>query len=628
MSKLNQVLLGTALAVCAGLCGRAAHAQAALTTNMDQLNGLLDLMFVAQNSDLYETAYPFSATSQITGIGGRPAVAPQGNVTSYVNTIYGAQETFYVTSAASGSLDIEQLWGTTFSPTDLSQKTGAASAMAGSSLVGFIDSCASSDNVFYVGSNGHIELLTWTPAGGWLTEDLTATTNTAAAAGTTLIGHIKGTPPDQAQEVFYVETDDNVHELWRWSGCTGGPASDGWHNSDVSTANGDTGPAVAANSSVSGMFDPNSGTDAVFYVGTDSHLHELYFSTSGIWSNIDVTASTSGPALLASTPLVAHINSVAGSEEVFYFDPSSNVRESWAWSSSSTTWHSDAASLNSYAGGAPAAELGSPLITDVNTAALLDDVYYVGSNQNIYELTGGSWRSVDITTQAMAPSVRGEPPGGGSSGPQLINFDTDTLGNAIASGMAVDSTYANWGVTFSAQPCVTSVPSNQCEVPGTDAYAVAYPAAGTGIKQGSAPNAVSTLFYSAIMNAQAGVMRATFMVPQAAVTIDTYQICGATNGFGCMGTYPSTAAAYLDAYDVNGNLIMHTPAPTSGNNWLDSWWELRVCNTGGPTSTSTTCSTTPTIAYVQFSVGYNGSDSNSLAAYFDNLQFDTVPASF
>jgi hypothetical protein len=606
MNKLNNALLGAAVILCAGMLVNPAHAQTTLSTDMDQVDKTLDLFFVAQNSNLYETIYPFSAATQITGVSNRPAVAAMGGVVSYVNTVYGAPELFYVTTDSSGNNDIEQLWGTTYSPTNLSQYTGAESAVSGSSLVGFIDSCADSDNVFYIGNNGHVELLTWTPAGGWTTEDLTNATSTGLAVGTAIVGHIKGSPPNQSQEVFYLEADNNVHELWRWSGCTGGAAYDGWHNSDVSSANGDTGVGATPGSSLASLYDSKAGTEAVFYVGSDGHLHELFFSTAAIWSNIDITHNTNGPALLPGTALTAHINTVAGSEEVYYFDTSENVRETWTWSTSPTSWNSPAASINSSAGGAPAAAVGSPLLTDINTLASLDDVYYIGTNENLYELTGGSWRSIDITQQSMAPKVRWSPPPG--SGTTVINFDTDTLGNPIANGTMIDDTYSSWGVTFAALPCANA----PCVESGGNIYAIAYGEANGG---GSAPNAVSTYpdgpTVPALMDAQTGVIRATFATPQSNVTIMAFQVCGGVDA-ACLGSPPSSAAAYLDAYDSNGNRLCHT---TANPNIAGSWQQLEVTSTCQPPPAAAT------IAYVQFSVGYNQSVNQQLEAFFDNLTF-------
>jgi hypothetical protein len=607
MNKLNSTLLGVAVTLCSALYGSQSHAQAALSTDMDTVDKTLDLFFVAKNSNLYETVYPFSTTTQITGVSSRPALAVQGGVVSYVNTIYGAPEVFYVTTDSSGNQDIEQLWGTTFSPTNLSQKTGAESAIPGSSLVGFIDSCADSDNVFYIGNNGHVELVTWTPGGGWITEDLTANTKTGLAVGTSIIGHIKGNLPNQAEEVFYVENDSHIHELWRWSGCTGGAAYDGWHNADASIANGDTGVTAAPNSSLAGLWDTKAGTDAVFYVGTEGHLHELFFSAAAVWSNVDITHNSGGPALVPSTALTAHVNIVAGSEEVYYFDTGGNVREMWTYSASPTSWNSPASSINSYAGGAPAAAVGSPLLADINTLASLDDVYYIGANQDIYELTGGSWRSVNVTSQSMGPQARDNPPGSGST---LINFDTDTLGNAIPNGQPINDTYSSWGVTFAALGCVHGV---YCYQPNGNIYAVAYPNANSGgsSPKGSAPNAVSTYNYSAVMGASAGVIRATFATPQSQVSIMAYQICSGQD-LACLPGTSQAAAAYLDAYDINNNLLCHTPANPSISG---SWQPLLV------TSNCALPAGAATIAYVQFSTGYNGSDDTQLSAEFDNLTF-------
>lgn len=613
MKKLTNAVLGTAMALCGTLNGIDANAQTALSTDMNQVSKPLDLFFVAQNSNLYETIYPFLTATQITGISSRPSVAAMGNVVSYVNTIYGAPEVFYVTTDSSGNQDIEQLWGTQFSPTNLSQQTGAASAVSGSSLVGFIDSCANSDNVFYIGNNGHVELLNWTPA-GWTTQDLTKLTNTGLAVGTAIVGHIKGSGLNQSQEIFYVESDNNVHELWRWSGCAGGAAFDGWHNANVSTANGDTGVSATPGSSLAALYDSNAGTDAVFYVGTDGHLHDLFFSAAGIWSNIDITRNANGPALLPGTALAAHVNTIANSEEVYYFDTSENVRGMWAWSSNPTTWNSPAASINSYASGAPAAAVGSPLLTDMNTLASLDDVYYIGTNNNIYELSGGSWRSItwhsiNITSQSGGPTVRRAPPSNGST---VINFDTDTLGNAITSGTVINNTYASWGVTFSALPCNNA----PCVVSGGNVYAVAYSDASAGISnpKGSAPNAVSTMntgFFQSFMQASVGVIRATFATPQSAVSIMAYQFCPSALNQGCIGTFPASASAYLDAYDSTGNLLCHTPA--NPKTWF-SWQQLLVTSTCGQSVTAVP------IAYVQFSVGYDQLNSQ-LMAEFDNLTF-------
>lgn len=610
MKILNKTMLGTAVMLCGALCGTApVHAQTALSTDMDQVDLTLDLFFVGANSNLYETVYPFSAAREITGGSTKPKVAPLGSVVSYVNTIYGAPELFYLTADSNGNQDIEQLYGTTYSPTDLSTVASAPSAVVGSSLVGFIDSCADSDNVFYVGSNGHVELLTWTPGNPWSTKDLTQTTGTGLAVGTSIVGHIYGSPPNQTEEVFYLESDNNVHELWRWSGCTGGAGFDGWHNGDVSTANGDTGVTPATGSSLAAMFDKTAGTDALFYVGSDGHLHELFFSAAKDWSNIDITANTKGPALLPGTPLTAHINSVASSEEVFYFDSTEHVREMWASSSSPTSWVSPAKSLNKTAGTAPVAEPGSPLITDINTLDALDDVYYVGKDKHVFQLTyNGSWKYIDLTAQSGGPKVRG----GGAPVGHTINFDTDPNGNAIANGTLVNDVYAGWGVTFSSSTCVSAV-GVACEYDaGGAVYAVAYSDANAGSSspKGSAPNAVST-YADAGMLAQTGVIRATFKDPQSQVTIVAFQFCDGEDA-GCLGPTPSAAAAYLDAYDVDNNLLCHTVA---NPNTTGSWQELLV------TSNCALPAGAATIAYVQFSVGWDGPDVNILAAEFDNLTF-------
>jgi hypothetical protein len=219
-----------------------------------------------------------------------------------------------------------------------------------------------------------------------------------------------------------------------------------------------------------------------------------------------------------------------------------------------------------------------------------------------------SWRSIDITTQSGGPTVRRSPPPGN---PTVINFDTDTLGNAIPGGNVINNTYSSWGVTFAALTCESGVAPAQCLEPGGNVYAVAYPDAnaGTSFPKGSAPNAVSTYPSSAQMMAQTGFIRATFATPQSQVTIVALQWYGAQSGQGSLPGTPVADSAYLDAYDVNGNRLCHTPVPPG----TIGWQLLEV---------TSTCSSPPapaTIAYVQFALGHDASSNEQLLGEFDNL---------
>jgi hypothetical protein len=280
-------------------------------------------------------------------------------------------------------MDVEQLWGGTFSPTNLTARTNALPAVSGSALVGYIDPIAGSDNVFYVGSDQKVHLLLWTPAGGWSSSVVDAGAPTVA--GTSLSGHYKSGPGTfYSEEVFYLGANQHVYELWRWS-----KNFDGWHLTDVTEANGSK-PVAAVGSPLAGFYDTAANTDVMFYLGTNQNLYELLFSTGAVWSG-DMTTQTGSLNAASTSKLAAHLNTNnGGSDEVYFESGNQNVFEFWAWSSSQTAFHENSFPFEY-------AAVGSPLATDMNGNA--DELYYIGSDSNIFEL----FSSADITTSCGAP---------------------------------------------------------------------------------------------------------------------------------------------------------------------------------------------------------------------------------
>jgi len=392
--------------------------QGVLATDMDSINNQLTAYYVGEDMNLYQDLERWAnSATQVTGIANRPPVAPGSGIATYVNTIYDAPEVFYLTSGAQGTQNVEQLWGTGNSPTNMNvlitnshPAQPATPAFPGSKLVGFIDSCAQTDNVFYVGTDHHVHLMTWAPAPGWTTEDLTGLTGTGNVLGTMLMGHIKGV----AEEVFYIESDNHVHELWRWSNCSNGPGFDGWHNQDVNNANSNGAPNAAAGSPLAGFYDSAAGSDAVFYIDSSGDLRELYLSPQWIWSNIQLTGTIGAAvpvrdsSLDAADPgtgsaLAAHVNTLTGTEEVFYLGSNNNVFLVTASSATPTIWWNGAlaGALNVQAG-CPAAAAGSPLVTDINTQTNSDELYYISSGEQLYQLwpANGGWGCVGVTHES------------------------------------------------------------------------------------------------------------------------------------------------------------------------------------------------------------------------------------
>jgi hypothetical protein len=353
----------------------------ALASNMDTADNEVEVYLLAQdsgNQNLKVHQYAFNGSWTYTDVGASssvPAAAYGSPIMSYDNTIYNAPEAFYLADDGAGNQDVEQLWGKTWSPTSLTQLTGAEPAAFGSGLVGFIDPIIDTDNVFYQGTDQHINLLNWSVTTPWTAEKI-GESAPAAAFASVLSGHMTA----QSEELFYVGTNQHIYELWRWS-----KNFDGWHTTDVTLANG-TKPLAAIGSPLAGFYDSKVGTDTIFYIGTDQHVHEMLFSNSQ-WIGIDVTAVSGAPNAGPGSMLAAHLNTIVGSEEVLFVNANQGVQELWSWSSVTPAWNT--ANLFSGVVGSPVnADPGTPLATDIDSATnpARDELYYVGIDGAVHEL--------------------------------------------------------------------------------------------------------------------------------------------------------------------------------------------------------------------------------------------------
>jgi hypothetical protein len=366
-----------------------------LASELDSADVKNAVYYLGFDSNLYELGWDWGWTqTQATGTGGRPSVASGTGIAAYVNTIYNGNEVFYLTNSG-GNLHIEQLWGSTLSPTDLTVTAGGKAVDAGTNPVGYIDTIAGTDNVFYIGADHMVHALSWSPSSGWQENaQLDAVAPKLAAVGSALSGHMTA----KSEEVFYIGSNQHVYELWRWS-----KNFDGWHSTDVTQASGVVSVA-AAGSPLAGFCDTVTGDDAIFYLAANQHVYELLFGSNSEWSAVDVTVNSgTSTTAAAGSALAAHLNTVAGSEEVFYLDSNRNVQEFWAASTSPLSWH--ASDVTTAAGGAPLAFAGSPVSTDVSTIDNTDHVFYIGVDQNVHELWwNGTWHYADDTTQT-APAA-------------------------------------------------------------------------------------------------------------------------------------------------------------------------------------------------------------------------------
>jgi hypothetical protein len=231
--------------------------------------------------------------------------------------------------------------------------------------------------IYYQTTAQHINELYCNGNGpGWSNGDVTAATGGALAS--TTAGLTTFITVDPSHATYYVSTDQHVHELY-WTGST-------WTNGDVTAATGNV--PVASNSALTGF--PNGGTShATYYIAANQHVYELYW-TGSAWSNGDVTAVT-GNILAANGSPLTSLNG-NGPHYIYFVGTNQHVYE-LQWTGS--TWTSS--DVTSAAGGTLVSS-GSGLSSFI-TNGPGRAVYYVGTNQHVYELyfTGSGWTNGDVT---------------------------------------------------------------------------------------------------------------------------------------------------------------------------------------------------------------------------------------
>jgi hypothetical protein len=140
----------------------------------------------------------------------------------------------------------------------------------------------------------------------------------------------------------------------------------------------------------------------VFYVGTDAHIHQLYDSNAHIWSNQDLTIAAGTAALASGSGLLTSFHD-AGGEFLFYVSTDSHVHQ---LAIDNGPWTD--ADLTKVAGSSVLAEDWLSSFAD----AAGRHVFYVGTDNHIHELVQSPprcfhlicfllpWRDQDLTAQA------------------------------------------------------------------------------------------------------------------------------------------------------------------------------------------------------------------------------------
>jgi sugar lactone lactonase YvrE len=382
-------------------------------TVVDAIDSNVSAYYVARDSNLYATTlansgirYAWISSTQITGMGGRPAVADSAanwsGLATYYNAVFGWPEVVYAAPSGTGALHVIQLSGTQLMPLDLTQTTNSQSVLPGSSIAGFADSCNTSDNIFFIGVDAHVYRVSlgFNPILHryvWGSQDLTAATGAVLAQSGTLTAH-EGAA---AEEVFYFGTDNLFYRLWAWSGCSGQPTFDGWHSTDLSGAAGAGAPI--AGTSLWGFYAANASEDAVFYVNANQGVQATVQSAFGRWVSEDASAAAHAPAPLAHTAFAGQ-TSFFGGIEAYYEDGNGYIRQLTSPPLNPTTWTTSGSVINA-APANPLAVVNSPLFFDHDPLVAADELYYLGIDSHIHVLSSvsyGPWIGADATATANA----------------------------------------------------------------------------------------------------------------------------------------------------------------------------------------------------------------------------------
>ena len=111
-----------------------------------------------------------------------------------------------------------------------------------------------------------------------------------------------------------------THEAWLRRPTTVTKTSTGWHHADLTAA---TGAPAAKAGPFAYMFNAQ-GTQHVDFVGTDNHIHELWWDNNG-WHHADLTAATGAPAPVG-TP-VGYVFDAQGTQHIDYRGTDNHIHE-------------------------------------------------------------------------------------------------------------------------------------------------------------------------------------------------------------------------------------------------------------------------------------------------------------
>jgi hypothetical protein len=347
-----------------------------LTTAVNPVHGTMDVDYVGGDAHVHQLWYNGAWNKvDLSSLASAPAASLTSGIKTAFNSNAGTMEIHYIgTDQHVYTLFYDGSWHVA----DLTATTGALNAISGSPLTVLHNPIVNTQEVEYLGTDQHVHLLFYD--GSWHTQDLTVTAGAPNAATSSRLASEVNTLANTV-EVHYIGTDQHVHTLW-YDGT--------WHTSDLMAASG--APNAVAGSPITAAVNTVANTVEVGYIGGDQHIHQLWYN--GLWHTTDLTATTGSPNAVTNSSLVAELNTIANTMEVHYVGTDQHVHTLWY----NGLWHTSDLMV---ASGAPNAVSSSPLTAVVDTIANTIEVEYLGSDQHVHQLWyNGLWHAADLTSLA------------------------------------------------------------------------------------------------------------------------------------------------------------------------------------------------------------------------------------
>jgi hypothetical protein len=352
-----------------------------LSTEMNTIGGNneADEYYKGVDSNIYQLSWPGTwQYANITALAGAPNADYLSPVVSQVDPLYNRSEAYYLDS----NQNIEELYydnaHKTWSHTNLTALAKVPAAAAGSPLVSLVNPYAKTIQLDYLDSVGHIHELWSGNRATWYGDDLTLGAGAPAAAlNSSLVTEVNKVA--NTVEIYFLGTDNHVRELWF------SPTTWQWYSSDPTAAAG--APNAANGSALVSLSNPIANTVQVDYLDSAGHIHELYWN--GTWHTNDLTAATGAPVAATGSSLATEVNTLSSPNtvELYYIAHNQTVQELWF---SPSPWGWNYANPSGSAG-APQAVVGSPLVSLVNTRANSVQVHYISTDNHIHEMYTWNW---------------------------------------------------------------------------------------------------------------------------------------------------------------------------------------------------------------------------------------------